>query len=113
LKAFGARAALTGATAYTLADCLIDSSKLDEATALLQQIDVKPVTQLTGDPDWGAGVTLAQAEIAFRRGHYDSARSLAQTITPVFSRPDAEPFQKRAFESLKAELGNLSQVGVR
>ncbi len=57
-KAFGGHAALTGATAYTLANCLISLNKLDEATALLKQIDVKPVTQLTGDPDWGAGVTL-------------------------------------------------------
>jgi DNA-binding winged helix-turn-helix (wHTH) protein/serine/threonine protein kinase len=112
-KAFGEHAALTGATAYTLADCLIDLSKLDEAAALLQQIDVKPVTQLTGDPDWGADVTLAQAQIAYRRGKYDAARALTESITPVFSRADAEPFQKRAFESLKAELASVSQVGVR
>src|ERR1700691_1908863 len=75
VKAFGARAALTGATAYTLARCLISPGKVDEAATLLQQIDVAPVTQLTGDPDWGAGVTLAQAEIAYRRRNYDAARA--------------------------------------
>ena len=26
------------------------------------------------------------------------------TVTPVFTRKDAEPYQKRAFETLKAEL---------
>jgi eukaryotic-like serine/threonine-protein kinase len=104
VKAFGARAALTGATAYTLASCLINPGKLDEAATLLQQIDVAPVTQLTGDPDWGAGVTLAQAEIAYRRRNYDAARAYVQTVTPVFTRKDAEPFQKNAFESLKAAL---------
>ncbi len=103
-KAFGARAGLTGATAYTLASCLIGPGKLDEATTLLQQIDVAPVTQLTGDPDWGAGVTLAQAEIAYRRRNYDAARAYVQTVTPVFTRKDAEPFQKNAFESLKTAL---------
>ncbi len=103
-KAFGARAGLTGATAYTLASCLIRPGKLDEATTLLQQIDVAPVTQLTGDPDWGAGVALAQAEIAYRRNNYDAARAYVQTVTPVFTRKDAEPFQKSAFESLKAAL---------
>jgi serine/threonine protein kinase/DNA-binding winged helix-turn-helix (wHTH) protein len=107
-KAFGARAALTGATAYTLASCEIGSGKLDEATTLLQQIDVPPVTQLTGDPDWGAGVTLAQAEIAYRRGNYDAARGYVQTVTPVFTRADEEPYQKRVFESLKAALDKLS-----
>jgi eukaryotic-like serine/threonine-protein kinase len=103
-KAFGARAALTGATAYTLANCLIGPGKLDEATTLLQQIDVPPVTQLTGDPDWGAGVTLAQAQIAYRRKNYDAALAYVQTVTPVFTRKDAEAFQKNAFESLKAAL---------
>jgi hypothetical protein len=108
-KAFGARAGLTGGTAYTLASCLIDLRKLDEAAMLLDQIDVKPVAQLTGDPDWGAGVTLAQAQIAYRRGNYEIARNLAETVTPVFTRKDAEPYQKRALESLEAELRDLNR----
>jgi ATP/maltotriose-dependent transcriptional regulator MalT len=99
---------LTGGTAYTLASCLIGLGKLDEASALLQQIAVPAVAQLTGDPDWGAGVTLAQAEIAYRRGDYDAARSYVQTVTPVFTRKDAEPYQKRALESLKAALDKSS-----
>ncbi len=95
---------MTGGTAYSLASCLIGLGKLDEAATLLQQIDVPAVAQLTGEPDWGADVTLAQAEIAYRRGSYDKARSSVQTVTPVFTRQDAEPYQKRAFESLKAAL---------
>jgi serine/threonine protein kinase len=103
-KAFGARAALTGAAGDTLANCLIGLGKLDEAAMLLQQIDVPAVAQLSGDPDWGAGVSLAQAEIAYRRGNYDTARVYLKTAEPVFTRKDQEPFQKRAFESLKAAL---------
>jgi DNA-binding winged helix-turn-helix (wHTH) protein/serine/threonine protein kinase len=103
-KAFGPRAGLTGGAAYTLASCLIGLGKLDEASALLQQIDVPAVTQLSGDPDWGAGVTLAQAEIAYRSGNHAAARNFVQTVTPVFTRKDAEPYQKRALESLKAAL---------
>lgn len=103
-KAFGPRAALTGATAYTLASCLISLSKSDEALPLLRQIDVPAVTQLTGDPDWGANVTLAQAQIAYHRGNYDAVSSYVQTITPIYTRNNAEPYQKRAFESLKAAL---------
>jgi serine/threonine protein kinase/DNA-binding winged helix-turn-helix (wHTH) protein len=108
VKAFGARAGLTGATAYTLANCLIGLNKLDEATTLLQQIDAPPVAQLTGDPYWSAGVTLAQAEVAYRRGNYDAARGYIQTVTPAFTRKDAEAYQKRAFESLKAALNKPS-----
>jgi serine/threonine protein kinase/DNA-binding winged helix-turn-helix (wHTH) protein len=108
VKAFGARAGLTGATAYTLANCLIGLNKLDEATTLLQQIDAPTVAQLTGDPNWGAGVTLAQAEVAYRRGNYEAARGYIQTVTPAFTRKDVEAYQKRAFESLKAALNKPS-----
>jgi eukaryotic-like serine/threonine-protein kinase len=104
VKAFGPRAGLTGGVADTLAACLIGLGKLDEASALLQQIDVPAVAQLTGDRDWGAGLTLKQAEIAYRRRNYDTARGYVQTVTPVFTRKDAEPYQKHAFETLKAEL---------
>jgi serine/threonine protein kinase/DNA-binding winged helix-turn-helix (wHTH) protein len=103
-KAFGPRAGLTGGTASTLADCLIGLGKLDEASKLLDQVDVPAVAQLAGDPDWGAGVTLAKAEIAYRRGNYDAARNYIQTVTPVYTRENAEPFQKRALESLRAAL---------
>jgi eukaryotic-like serine/threonine-protein kinase len=103
-KAFGPRAGLTGAAADTLVGCLISLDQLEEATILLQQIDVSAVAQLTGDPDWGAGVTLERAKIAYRHGDYEAARGYVQTVAPVFSRTDAEPYQKHAFESLRAAL---------
>jgi ATP/maltotriose-dependent transcriptional regulator MalT len=103
-KAFGPRAGLTGGAAYSLASCLIGSGKMDQSSALLQQIDVPAVAQLTGDPDWGADVTLAQAEIAYRCGKYDAARGYVRTITPVFTRENAEPYESRAFKALKGEL---------
>jgi eukaryotic-like serine/threonine-protein kinase len=107
-KAFGPRAALTGATAYTLASCLISFGKLDEPSKLLPQIDVPLVAQLTGDPDWGANVTLAEAEIAYRRGNNEAARVSIQTVAPVFTRKTAEPYQQRAFESLRGALEKAS-----
>ena len=103
-KAFGPRAGLTGGAAYSLATCLIGLNRLDEAAALLPQIDAKAVAQLSGDPDWGAGISLSQAEIAYRRHDYPAARNTLQTAAPVFTRADAEPYQKHAFESLKAAL---------
>jgi serine/threonine protein kinase len=106
-KAFGPRAGLTGGAAYSLATCLIGLNKLDEAAALLPQIDAQAVAQLSGDPDWGAGISLSQAEIAYRRHDYDAARNDLQTAAPFFTRKDAEPYQKHAFESLKAALDKL------
>jgi tetratricopeptide (TPR) repeat protein len=103
-KAFGPSAGLTGGAAYALASCLIGASKLDEAASLLQQIDVSALAQLTGNPDCGADIKLAQAEIAYRRRDYKTARDYVQTVTPVYTRKDAEAYQKHALEALTAAL---------
>ena len=67
------------------------------------------MTQLAGDPDWGAGVTLMQAQIAFKNKNYATARKDVQTVMPVFSRPNAEAYQKHAVESLTAELDRVQK----
>jgi ATP/maltotriose-dependent transcriptional regulator MalT len=103
-KAFGARAGLTGGAAYTLASCSIGLGKLEEASRLLADIDVKVVAQLAGFPDWFANVALAQADIAYRQGDYEAARKYLAVATPVFSKGDAEPFQKKALETLDVAL---------
>ena len=106
-KAFGLSAALTQAVGSTVATCLIGLNRLDEASKLLQGIEAA-VAQLAGDPDWGAGVQLLQADIAYRRHDYETARKLIQTVTPVFTRKDAEAYQKPAVETLTADLEKLA-----
>lgn len=103
-KAFGETAGLTGGAANSLAECLIDQNKLDEAESLLRKIDLKAVAQLTGDPNWGANVDLAEAKIALKRGNAALAKQKIQEAIPVFSRADAEPYQKRAMQSLQAQI---------
>jgi len=110
VKAFGPRAGLTGGAAYTLASCRIGLGKLDEASVLLQEIDSKAVSQLAGFPDWFANVALAQGEIAYRQGDYVAGRKYVQSAAPVFSRADAEPYQKRALEMLSAAVDKRSPV---
>jgi serine/threonine protein kinase len=104
VKAFGPRAGLTGGVAATLANCLIGLGKYEEASKLLDGIDSKIVSQLTGDPDWGANVTLAQAEIALRQGNYPQAKKFLDSARPAFSRPDTEAYVKQKMETLTAEL---------
>ena len=103
-KAFGPRAGLTGGAAYTLASCSIGLGNLPEASRLLRNINTKVVAQLAGFPDWGANVALAQAQISYREGDYAGARRYLQSAAPVFSKADAEPYQKRALETLTAAL---------
>jgi hypothetical protein len=49
-------------------------------------------------------VSLAQVEIAYRQHDFDSARKHMQSAIPVFSKPDAEPYQKHALETLTTSL---------
>jgi ATP/maltotriose-dependent transcriptional regulator MalT len=104
-QGFGADAGVTGGMASTLAACLIGLGKLDEAGKLLAQIDIPAVAQLAGDPDWGAGVMLLQARIALAKGSYELARNDVQAVTPVFTRKDAEAYQKQTLQALNTELG--------
>ena len=109
IKAFGPQSALAQGTALPLANCLIALGKFPEARKLLVAIDPKPVVQLTGDPDWGAGITLAQAEIAVHEGDYTHAKELLETVRPVFSRPEAEAYQRRKMD----EIGALVNAHMR
>ncbi len=106
-KAFGPRAGLTGGVASTLATCLIGMGQIDEAAKLLDNIDIPTVTQLAGDPDWGAGVKFQQAKIAFARGNYKLSRTLLREVGPVFTRPNAEAYAQREFKSLSAKLDSV------
>ena len=99
-KAFGEQAGLTGGTADTLAECLIEQNKLDEAAKLLDGIDPKSVAQLEGIADFSPTIELARAEIAYRRGDYAEARKHIQAAVPVFSRADAEAYPKHKLETL-------------
>jgi eukaryotic-like serine/threonine-protein kinase len=107
IKAFGPKAGLTGGTASTLAACLIGMNRLNEASKRLDEIDIPAVAQLAGDPDWGAGVRILQAEIAYRRHDYPQARKLAAVVTPVFTRDNAEAYQRNALQSLQTELAKV------
>ncbi len=103
-KAFGDRAGLTGGTASSLAECLIQQSKLDEAASLLDGVDARGVAQLVGIPDFAPNIAMARAEIAYRQRDYDEARKRLQVAIPVFSKPDAEPYLKRKLEFLQSGL---------
>ncbi len=108
LTAFGPQAGLTGGTASTLAACLLGLNRLDEAGTLLANINIPAATQLTGDPNWGAGVTLLQAQLAYRRKDYATARKDVDAVAPIFTRADAEPYQRYALEALVSALKRVS-----
>jgi serine/threonine protein kinase len=104
VRGFGPQAALTEATLLPLANCLIALGRFQEASKDLDQIDAKAVAPLAGDPDWGAGITLARAEIAVQQRRFADANKQLDSIRAVFSRPDAEAYQRHKMEALSAKI---------
>ena len=99
-KAFGPQSALAQGTALSLANCLIGLGKLQEASQLLQGLDAKAVAQLTGDPDWGAGVTLANAEIALQsRRLRDWRKNIWRRCVPSSPAPTRKRTRSRRWTS--------------
>lgn len=107
LAGFGPAAALTQGVAFTRAACLIPAGRLDEASRLLDGVEPQNVAALTGDPNWGANVELARAQIAFARHDYSAARKHLDAAKPGFSVPNAERYQVRAVTLLDADLQAL------
>jgi DNA-binding winged helix-turn-helix (wHTH) protein/serine/threonine protein kinase len=98
---------LEDAIDYAWGACLIADGLIDEAARKLEGIDAAKVAQLAGDPDWGANVDLARAQIAFARHDVAAARKALDAAAPAFSKPAAEPYQVRAFKRLSAQLASL------
>ena len=101
--AFGERAALTQATGFTWAGCLIAAGRLPQADQLLKPVDAAAVAQLAGDADWGANLALAHAQIAFKRKDYAGARK-ALPAAAALAKPKADPYQRKALADLTNAL---------
>ena len=105
LRGFGFKAGLTGGAAHTLASCLIELGRLGEASRLLEAIDAAAVGQLVGVKNWSMNVDLAEADIAYRKGDYPTARRLLTRATPMLSDPAAELYQKQLLTRLTGSHG--------
>jgi hypothetical protein len=103
-QTFGERAGLTGGTAFTLAVCLTRTNRLDEASALLSNIDVQAVAGMTGDDTVAPSIALVQGEIAARRGDYVLARHYLEAAAPTFERPGTGVADRQALERLKSAI---------
>lgn len=103
-RAFGPHAGLTGGVAYTLAFCLIGTNHLNEASQLLDSIDVKATEQQAGSTSVEASIAVAKGEIAAKRGDLASARSYADQAAKTFDSPNAAVGDKKSLETLRAEI---------
>jgi hypothetical protein len=103
------KAALTDATAYTLAECQIAAGRYAEALRNLQGIDRAAVAQLAADPQWGANVDLALAQIAVAQGRQAEARRFIDAAAVAFSAADAEPYQARIWQRLDRDVPKATE----
>lgn len=72
-RAFGADYSLSHVIRFYTAECLVANRRYAEAGALLDGLDRQKAADLTGRPEFGAGVDLALAEIALARGDRSAA----------------------------------------
>jgi len=101
------RGALEDALQAALANCYINMGRLDDAEALLQDIDRIRVAQLVGDQTWGAQVDLALAQIALGRGD----RAQAQVLFDRARGPLAEAQDAYVRSSLASMAQELDTSG--
>ncbi|HZZ69149.1 MAG TPA: winged helix-turn-helix domain-containing protein [Phenylobacterium sp.] len=99
-------AALQDAADYGWAACLLLDGQVDAAAKRLVGLNRAAVAQLSGDPDWGANVDLADAQIAFARHDLGAARRALAAAAPAFGKPAADPYQARAYRLLREKLAS-------
>ncbi|MGA2388892.1 MAG: hypothetical protein ABSF97_08025 [Candidatus Sulfotelmatobacter sp.] len=71
-KGFGPRAGITGGSAHAPAMCLMGLNRFEEASRLLENIDIDTVTQLSGDATVSPSIALAKGQIAAQREDFAS-----------------------------------------
>ena len=97
--------ALENAVDFTYANCLIRAGRFDEAERRLGGIKPQAVAQLAGDPDWGANLEIAKAEIALAKGDRAGARTRLAAAGPAMRKPAAEAYQVRLYRQLRTQAG--------
>jgi hypothetical protein len=100
-----AGSALENGVDYAWANCLILARRYEEAEKHLVGIKPEAVAQLSGDPDWGANLALARAEIALSRGDKATARAQLAGAAKAMAKPTAEAFEVRRYNRMKNEAG--------
>ena len=103
-KAGFGKSALTDAAAYTAGACLIQARRYRDAAAHLEGIDRQSVAQLAGDPNWGANVDLALAQVASAIGDRAEAQRRLDASAGAFQLPGAEPYQARLWKAAYAAI---------
>jgi hypothetical protein len=76
-------------------------NRFEEASRLLENIDIDAVTQLSGDATVGPSIALAKGQIAARREDFASAHLYAQQAEAALDRPDADSIDRQALHDLR------------
>lgn len=103
-QAFGAEYPLTHAIRYYAAECLITNRQFEQAGALLNGIDRQKVVELIGQPDFGAFIDLALAEIALARGDRATAQR-AFTLAEGVLRNSPDQSARNRVNALRQTIG--------
>jgi hypothetical protein len=113
-KGTASQPVFVNAANLTLAECMIirqesqghktSAEQLAEANRLLANVSIETMAQTPGLADVEGNVDTARARLALLEGRYDSAKQFADKAAPYLTKPDADPYERRAVARVKAAL---------
>ncbi len=113
-KGTASQPVFVNAANLTLAECMIirqesqghktSAEQLAEANRLLANVSIETMAQTPGLADVEGNVDTARARLALLEGRYDSVKQFADKAAPYLTKPDADPYERRAVARVKAAL---------
>ncbi len=98
----------------TLAECMIirmetpghtpGAAELAEANRLLASVNVEAMEQTIGLAGIEGNVDAARARLALLKGQFELAKEFADKAAPYLARPEADAYERRAMDRLRAAL---------
>jgi hypothetical protein len=80
------------------------AAELAEANRLLSSVSIEVIAQTPGYAGVEGNVDAAKARLALLEGKLDSAKLFADRAAPYLATPEADAYERRAVDRVKAEV---------
>ena len=109
-----AQPAFYNGSLFTTAECILGeqeahpsadkAAQLDQAKALLNQVDVKQMSETNDDSGYVGALDVARARLALLRGDREAALRTAAAAKLLFAGPGTDPFEKNELQRVTSQL---------
>ena len=109
-----AQPAFYNGSMLTTAECILGeqeahasadkAAQLDQAKALLNEVDVKQMAETSDDSAYVGALDVAKARLALLRGDREAAQRAATAAKPLLAGPGTDPFEKEELQRVTSRL---------